>query len=397
MSLPSTLEPALVVAPEIDDRERSDADDRSVASLMTSSANLNLLRAFAVILVVQDHLLTFLFGTPHWYFIEPTLLGRAGVLIFFVHTSLVLMFSLERQQERFGANALIRIFMTRRIFRIMPLSFLAVVLTYSLHLPLGSISPRYFESVNSTASGFAENLFLVQNFFKIGSIIAPLWSLPYEMQMYLLLPVLYVVVRRFRQFDGPLFLWALVGFALIVLQHHVDQVNHRIPVVQVPEWLLYIPCFLPGIIAWRTGMGRERLRRLSAAWLVIFLAAMCTWYMLSYDRTKFIFFALVLGVTLPYYRECRVAWLGKAGAVIARYSYGIYLFHSLSIWFAFDRLRGNPSIVQWVVFLVTLAGIPVLLYHAVESPMIRMGNRLVARKYRDTASVSPELLTAPAP
>jgi peptidoglycan/LPS O-acetylase OafA/YrhL len=70
--------------------------------------------------------------------------------------------------------------------------------------------------------------------------------------------------------------------------------------------------------------------------------------------------------------------------LIARYSYGIYLVHFVLIWLAFDHLGEAPWIVQFAVFAALLVALPVALYHLVERPMIRVGER-VARALRRPA------------
>ena len=65
-----------------------------------NSPNLDILRAVAVLTVVVDHLVPTL--RFHGYEVPRSVqsltlhIGHAGVLAFFVHTSLVLMYSLER-------------------------------------------------------------------------------------------------------------------------------------------------------------------------------------------------------------------------------------------------------------------------------------------------------------
>src|SRR5207249_6404641 len=63
-------------------------------------------------------------------------LGRLAVLFFFVHTCLVLMLSLERQTAKFGLHNLHWIFMTRRAFRVYPLSIAVVPAVFLLGLPV---------------------------------------------------------------------------------------------------------------------------------------------------------------------------------------------------------------------------------------------------------------------
>jgi peptidoglycan/LPS O-acetylase OafA/YrhL len=79
------------------------------------STNLDLLRSFAVLFVLFDHTLKF-WGMERIAGADINWLGRLGVAFFFVHTSLVLMMSLERTRLtgwRLSAN-----FYLRRAFRI---------------------------------------------------------------------------------------------------------------------------------------------------------------------------------------------------------------------------------------------------------------------------------------
>src|SRR5277367_3572885 len=94
------------------------------------SVNLDLLRAVAVLSVYFSHLAAVFhhhsFGS----------LGRFGVIIFFVHTSFVLMASLQRLDTIAGSDrSLALAFWVRRIFRIYPLSVLFVLLVPIFHIP----------------------------------------------------------------------------------------------------------------------------------------------------------------------------------------------------------------------------------------------------------------------
>jgi peptidoglycan/LPS O-acetylase OafA/YrhL len=73
--------------------------------------------------------------------------------------------------------------------------------------------------------------------------------------------------------------------------------------------------------------------------------------------------------------------LAASAKIIARSSYGIYLTHMPLIWICFVRLRVISSGAQWLLFLTVTAGLPIVLYHVVEDPMIRLGKRL-ARSVR---------------
>jgi peptidoglycan/LPS O-acetylase OafA/YrhL len=62
-------------------------------------------------------------------------------------------------------------------------------------------------------------------------------------------------------------------------------------------------------------------------------------------------------------------------AVIAKYSYGIYLSHILVLNFAFRTLALQSGLVRWSVFIVLAGAVPFLVYHLLEAPMIRVGRK----------------------
>ena len=150
---------------------------------LKSDRNLDILRALAVLTVLVVHCLP--------ASLPQQIAGRYGVLIFFVHTALVLLYSLERQ---LGMPGLVRRFYIQRAFRIYPLSVLCVgtSLAFRISWPATVFTP-------SSGVSVVANLLLVQNLLKDSrSISSPLWSLPFEIQMYLMLPVLFWLLRRYE-------------------------------------------------------------------------------------------------------------------------------------------------------------------------------------------------------
>jgi peptidoglycan/LPS O-acetylase OafA/YrhL len=79
---------------------------------------------------------------------------------------------------------------------------------------------------------------------------------------------------------------------------------------------------------------------------------------------------------LPHFCEIRSATVKTVAHTVATYSYGIYLSHVPILWFAFQRLHDRPMWLQISICLVLLVTIPILLYHFVEAPMIRVGARM---------------------
>lgn len=155
------------------------------------SWNLDLLRAFAVLCVYAGHLVTAL-GLA-----RMGSLGRFGVVMFFIHTSLVLMQSLDRLEVvAQGKRQLLGAFWVRRFFPIYPLSVLVVLGVALWHVPPDPGAAYQWIGVRA----FVANLLLMQNLTTAPDSLSPLWSLPLEVQMYLVLPFVHLLLRGRRSF-----------------------------------------------------------------------------------------------------------------------------------------------------------------------------------------------------
>jgi peptidoglycan/LPS O-acetylase OafA/YrhL len=337
---------------------------------MKDSPNLDLLRSVAVGIVVFSHIALSLKLMPG---VDVELFGRMGVVIFFVHTSLVLMLSLERRAE--GALS----FYIRRAFRIYPLA-LAIASLMALGAWLGG-QPITVRQVWS-------NLLLVQNVTGDLSLMPPMWSLPYEVQMYLVLPVLFVAARR----GGPLQvagLWLASAAAVTALM--AAGLDYHL--------LQYVPCFLAGILAYtlrrRGAISPIVLFAAVAAGVVVSviaadvalavvasgvaLPASIAWVAKLPELLILWVFSLALGLLIPMCREISSVATAKGAHLVAKYSYGIYLTHMIATNAAFDQLPDAPWPVRWALFVFILVAAARVAYRWVEAPGIRLGVRLASR------------------
>jgi peptidoglycan/LPS O-acetylase OafA/YrhL len=336
---------------------------------LQESPNLDFLRSAAVLFVLGFHVLL-LFEQRHSPYVTRLSLlhslGHWGVLIFFVHTSLVLMYSLERQQFRFPGKPSYFPFLARRVFRIFPLSIFIVLVVTTLRLPVGSISGGEFEAAHLHWGGIVSNLLLLQNLSHTDSVIVPLWSLPYEMQMYLFLPPLFWLVRSARRTWPIALLWAA---AVLLGRHH-----GALEKLGVPDLITYVPCFLSGVLAYK--LTKTWKPRLSPYLWPIGLAVLTVVYLESPTYRNAWYCCLVLGLAIPQFREITNSVTRRISQVIARYSYGIYLTHFICIWLAFQAIGGIPTWSRWAILLITVSMFPWLFYHLIEKPTIRKGEKV---------------------
>ncbi len=354
--------------------------------LTTNSRNLDLLRSFAVMLVVGFHLAKFF----NWEFekLRVTDFGLLGVMLFFVHTTLVLMFSLERQRAGSGTSLLVP-FMIRRCFRIYPLAILVVTFVFVFHIP-SDLQFGRFNLLHQSAGNFLANLMLIQNVTRQKANPGILWSLPLELQMYLVLPALFLFATRVKSaramiafWCSAVALWFAAGLSTGLLP--LSEGGIRSPMEALLKFTRFAPCFLPGIVAYKL-WGRPRFL---PAWcwpiFLVFCCAMFMWLSGSepIETGWFICFTIGLGVCL--FREMRENLLTRLTKRIARYSYGIYVLHYFAIWIGFAICRRLNVGLQIAIFAAVLVSLSVLLYHTVEGPLIKAGvkvsEKLMRRSY----------------
>jgi peptidoglycan/LPS O-acetylase OafA/YrhL len=328
-------------------------------------ANLDLLRAIAVLLVLAQHLCSRM-HIEHVAWAPVRSLGLFGVLLFFVHTSLVLMYSMERSGLK--GTGLLKDFYIRRIMRVYPLSIIAILAAVALHLEsdvngTGGLSYGQLPGKMALLSQFL----LVQNLVHVKSIVNVLWSLPFEVQMYLFLPFLFTWARRKR------ILWPLLVLWMVSLL--AAWVQPRVPALDRASLLRFVPCFLPGVVAF----VMPRIPRLSSYLWPVFILGLVAVFVTNPILPLGWALCLVLGLMLPFFRQIQSKAIRTISNRIATYSYGIYVSHQFCIWLALGVLAARPLWFRFGLLSVLLILLPVILYHGIEKPMIRVGIRLAAR------------------
>lgn len=352
-------------------------------SLTGHTDNLDLLRSLAVFFVLLDHTLEFhgfTYGGPF----EMHQLGLLGVLFFFVHTCFVLMLSLERQSLFVSGWELVKSFYIRRVFRIYPLAIFFLCLMTLFKIPSTHLSPHFITYEPPSAGKFLANVLLIQNLthHHRGSIIGQYWSLPLEVQMYIVLPLLFFASRFLKKTGAQLALWASISIFFAYLQ---GTVLH----VQIME---YVPNFMGGIMAF-TLFARSKPRSSAAGWLP-FLVLLSLIYMMWPARLTGWIICSLLGFSIPFFREISSERLKSLVKTVSKYSYGIYISHFFSLWVAFMKLAAAPALIQWGIYAGLLAALPWALYHVVEKPGIQLGIRLAEQTEKNkNVPLPPRLMT----
>lgn len=356
--------------------------------MKSNYANLDLLRAFAVFSVVAMHLYH-QGAAAHLFLFDPRVdrtlhnLSLTGVMFFFVHTCLVLMLSMHRAP----AAHLGRNFLIRRAFRIYPLCWATILL--ALSTGLSDVSSAKLHALG--VRGIFVNALLVQNMLRrFPSAIGPLWSLPWEVQMYLLLPLFFLLLKRFDRIFVVFALW--LGAALLALaftQSALPRMFHA---------AIFPPMFISGMVAYKLLARRAKVPRrpLFSAWAWPFfilglfaiegLLVGAHGFESSHAAVVNACICLTLGVAIPVFGELRQRWIVAPAHQAAKYSYGVYLLHVPALVFVLRYLPSLPLVLKVTVFFALTALLSFVSFHAIEDPLIRLGKRLTQEARAAAAS-----------
>jgi peptidoglycan/LPS O-acetylase OafA/YrhL len=203
--------------------------------------------------------------------------------------------------------------------------------------------------------------------------MSPLWSLPLELQMYVVLPFAPRLLAG-RPLSG--LAWGLWG-AGVLLALAQPYLPARLSVLR------FAPCFLAGVLAY------TRLRHVTPTWAAAgwpaLLLGMTGLYVLCAPWTGQVhpawmgwLYCLIIALALPHFVSIGKGWLQRGSHEIAKYSYGVYLFHMVALWFGFGPTApwGLGPVAGGLVALAIAVLAPVLSFHLVEKPMIDVGTRL---------------------
>jgi peptidoglycan/LPS O-acetylase OafA/YrhL len=354
--------------------------------------NLDVLRAFAVLAVLVAH-------TARAHGINASIVwsfAHLGVLAFFVHTSLVLMGSMERLSGPHWIWA----FYMQRAFRIYPLVWVLIIVCVVGHVPWTTTPEAGYDlAVAHSGPAVLTNIFLVQNLLYQPDVLVVLWSLPLEVQMYAMLPLCFLLARK-----GPRLTIGLAIISLLPAIFFVWGRAHDLRMIGRFGIIYYVPCFLGGVVAYSILKQAPQARVPAKFWIPMLLglgtvaALGASVSIPSFPAWEWTF-ALALGLLIPFVGEMATGTITKAAESIARYSFGVYLFHMPLIYVAFILMHRQPMVLQWLVFATLVVSVPVLTYRLIEDPCVQLGRRLARRGTRRTFAVTdiaPRGVSSPA-
>lgn len=339
--------------------------------------NFDLLRIFAASQVMLCH------GVLHLRVSVPAPLMKLisafpGVAVFFVISGFLISASYERSPS-------LKSYCGNRMLRIFPGLWTCILLTVLTASLCG------FGFANGQAAlwiaGQLAGAIYTPGFLKdfgTGSYNGSLWTIPVELQFYILLPVLYWLIRKgtanqAAYFWLAWFLFAAIGVAAGFVLSPLDDEQGE-PALQ--KLIRY--SFFPHFFLFLSGVMLQRLKAHRSPWMAgkgfYWLAAYLAFcYAVPAGAASHVPLSLLLAVVTVSmaYTAPRVARQTLRGNDI---SYGVYIYHGLLInLFVELELAGSSGSLPLLAGCAYLAGY--LSWLAIERPFLR-------RKKQSISSVS---------
>ncbi|MGA2057054.1 MAG: acyltransferase [Bradyrhizobium sp.] len=350
---------------------------------------IDALRGYAIMMVIAVHTSQSFPQIPN-SLAKVLNQGARGVQLFFVTSALTLTMSWVARNES-AAD-----FYTRRIFRIAPMFWIAIV----FFLWLNGNGPSIYAPAGIGLRQIVMTALLVHGFWPdaITSVVPGGWSVADEVIFYALFPA--IVPPLLKATWRPLI---VVAVATVVLGAQVsrllDGFSYLLPASAEGAAGIYfslwfprqLPCFIFGIMLFKFSVERPLIPA-SLAKIVCVLAIA---FALPIPFLEGIKYALPLGLattyaiafslvafSLMYWRQSPlisfpIVWIGKV-------SYSAYFVHFAALHLLpVLHLTGWPVAdlaSMYLVVVVITVGISSLTYLMIERPMIRFGSALIAAR-----------------
>ena len=332
-----------------------------MASKTATLWSIQYLRAFAAFGVVLFHSLD---GTGHDF---P--FGAAGVDLFFVISGFLMWTTTTRD------DAEIKRFITSRVRRIVPLYWIATLLTLSL----SSLAPTFFYQATWQPDHVIKSLLFIPQIGVAGGIFPVLyqgWTLQYEMFFYALfaLSMCFALARR---------LWVLTAIIGSLSLYGLLAPQSPNPLIDSYTDPICLE-FLAG--AWTARLCASKRLSSILAFILLLVGGLGFWLSDHYSAQIDGYGSLANAATASAIvaalvwleqqgRMPRLAWLKYGGEA----SYAIYLFQLIGFFAAFRTSHGWPLPFRVLSYCICAVATGVIFYTWVERPLQRLLTRLMAQ------------------
>ncbi|MFY0686987.1 MAG: acyltransferase [Cyclobacteriaceae bacterium] len=328
----------------------------------TYFAGLNALRFIAAFLVIFNHIHQYKFWASQpnaWGHTLIDGLGHLPVSFFFVLSGFLITYLLLNELERTGLIN-IRFFYWKRIIRIWPLYLIVAAISLTIipslqsdifpNLPLPTSAGTYLAIFS-----FTPNLLRISFPTLLGA--NQLWSVGVEEQFYLLWPVLILFFHR-RMFEFLITLIIIKVITQTVFTLITIESDFILAVLKLYTLFPIEQLGIGGLGAWLWSRKMDKIFSWFANPISVLASIGIGYYFnhfiwsigISGLIQGFIFMQIIILVitSTTISRAFEAKWLSYLGEI----SYGIYMWHTLIIFFAMKFLYMIEAPGHWSIFII---------------------------------------------
>lgn len=337
--------------------------------------NFDLLRLFAAVEVLLLHSFPRLqLPFPAFFKIMSNF---PGVSMFFVMSGFLISASLER-------NSNLKNYFKNRALRIFPALWACIILTIiiiALSTRISFINKDALPWFFSQCIGIIYTPAFLKD-FGFGSYNGSLWTIPLELQFYLVLPVLYFVVNKLSK--NETYRTIIISFIFLIfciltylIKIYLTKGEFEVETT-LQKSLRYT--FIPNIYLFLFGVVLQRLKVYKSnliygkglIWLIGYIIIN---YLIPTSAETYILKLLALGVTtisLAYTAPLTANKILKGNDI----SYGVYIYHGLVLGFFVELELFKNSIHILSILLITVV-LAILSWQFVEKPFMRRKKKTI--------------------
>lgn len=332
--------------------------------------NFDLIRLLAAMQVAIVHAYEHL-GLESGRWIIELVSVFPGVPIFFVISGFLISASWERSYS-------LSSYIQNRVLRIYPAlwaCFAFSIFTLYLLYPINALSSDFFKWVIAQVSiGQFYNPDFLRG-YGVGVLNGSLWTIPIELQFYLVLPLLYLFFRKFSW--GAAFLLVVMFVLMVVNQVYIGLKGYEdglaIKLFGVTV-LPYLYIFMAGAILQRNfSLVRRYLAGKVVHWLVIYLFSAALFSYLGFNfkgnylNPVSVILISILIISFAYSNTLKLSDVLRGNDI----SYGVYIYHMVFVNIAIHFNIFEPGVNFFLVLLLTML-MAFISWRLIEKPVLAL-------------------------
>jgi len=353
---------------------------------MNRNLQIDFLRFCGVFLVMINHILILHHSALDQLLTVIKTGGWIGVDLFFVLSG-YLVSGLIMKEYQLHQSFSPKRFLIRRGFKIYPSYYIFLVIAYFFF--------TYFTKDPQTKSGLFHEAIFVSNYLNFNN--QHTWSISVEEHFYFLLTILFFLLIKFKKVELKVFVYSYavvfaVGFGCR-LYNYLAYTNYDFARDYMRSHLRFDALFFGVLLSYIAHYRKDIIDRLlshkaKVIFLTLSFAFIATNFIFNREDYRFvsvlnlslnpICFGYILINCIAYTNHIFIKFISPL-AYIGKYSYSVYLFHTLFMAVSIHIFKGG-GIAYYVAYLSTSIVGGIIISKLIEYPLINIRERYFPSK-----------------